>query len=71
VLASLAADQLPATLFDVPAEGVALEFGGLRPAATQDSGSGGGGGGGGFSRTVLQYGPSGRIRSIHFDDFEG
>ncbi len=58
---------MPTGLSEVPAEGVALEFGGLRPAATQDSGSGGGG----FSRTVLQYGPSGRIRSIRFDDFEG
>ena len=44
-----------------------LEFGGLRPGARQDSGSSDGSSG--FSRTVLHYGPSGRIRSIRFDDF--
>jgi hypothetical protein len=63
----LTAGELPTTLSEVPAEGVVLEFGGMRPAARQDSGSSNSGSG--FSRTVLHYSSSGRIRSIRFDDF--
>ncbi len=53
------AEALPETLADVPADGVAIEFGGVLP------------GDGGFARTMLQYGHNGRLESIRFDEFTG
>jgi hypothetical protein len=61
-----AAESLPRTLADMPVEGLTFEFGDVRPMVPYEMG----GWGTGFSRTVLHYGPSGRLSSIRFDDFD-
>lgn len=50
-------ESLPTALADVPEDGVTIEFGGVLP------------GDAGFARTVLQYGRSGHISAVRFDEF--